>query len=941
MLTMNNKEKILISSINFLNNYDKENFISASNNALNKGNHLSIIDIEALSGQFDYLKSSLEQIDIHCSRDLIIYFNNISCLERINNLSFKMVSVLNLNNGITIKPQYLLEASNEIKNTVNKIISGQLDAKEFYVKYHASIDSYESLLKQQVINGINEYDNAETLFNKKYMDIEDNSLVVSVNCDCINNEVIPFIKNFQTIKSDIGNEISSTSSIINQVINNINLTITTINKNTNSINNETFKLISNYTYNYIRFIIDTAYTVLYILSSKCYLLERITASITRLHVILDNEFHDCKELIDCGIFDKMVTESESKKISDRLLQGNNNIFTEAVSDIMSYHNGYILSQVYGDDIPEIDNDDFISVVANRYNDYDKTTFESVNEIYDNINHGLDIIENNLDNEFLVVNKLIRESGFDEPLSSQYGYTIEMVSDVNDYYDFSSSDIYFNLIGEISNYNENTSIIADTASDIMTKIANIKESVNNMDDNFTKNELKTIIESVEEQFISINKDVATNSYSRLKMLANKANYVLNGYYESSDYPEIIIGDDNDDFYRECFLNACLEELHDNNDILMESMLKGYYSEREYLEKGIRIVFEDGETNGSTNTSTNNGTTSSPSVNTNTSAGVVSDQNTNNAQNFEKLSVKIKKIIEKIINAFRDFINKFKKKNLEWLNKHKSELINRSYSNVSINVLPYHVEMPETQIFNHYNTMEKNVEKVAKDINKITSREDMRNKLFNFGNIKFEGENVDESKVLTNFFKVGNKALNVVTYSNKEVKTLVVDTMIPYCEKYYNTLADEVAKYSEKLVAISSKYDTNNATAQTQTESVMITEADGDNQNTQSSATQQQTQTPQTSTPASQPATNNNTNQNNNQNNNNNKDNKTPKYSEQYTWLSGFISDFVGSVCNATRARNDDYIKILAALVPKKQVFKNREGMDDNSQQNVSADNNQQS
>ena len=67
-------------------------------------------------------------------------------------------------------------------------------------------------------------------------------------------------------------------------------------------------------------------------------------------------------MIDCGIFDKIVTESESKKISDRLLQGNNNIFTEAVRDIMTYHNGYILSQVYGDDIPEIDNDDFVVVI---------------------------------------------------------------------------------------------------------------------------------------------------------------------------------------------------------------------------------------------------------------------------------------------------------------------------------------------------------------------------------------------------------------------------------------------------------------------------------------------------------------------------------------------------------------------------------------------------
>ena len=45
--------------------------------------------------------------------------------------------------------------------------------------------------------------------------------------------------------------------------------------------------------------------------------------------------------------------------------------------------------------------------------------------------------------------------------------------------------------------------------------------------------------------------------------------------------------------------------------------------------------------------------------------------------------------------------------------------------------------------------------------------MRDKLFTFG-VKFNNDD-DESKSLTNFFKVGNKSLNVVTYSNKDVKT----------------------------------------------------------------------------------------------------------------------------------------------------------------------------
>lgn len=932
MLTMNNKEKILISNTNFLNNYDKENFISASNNALNMGNYISLIDGKSISDQFEFLKASLNKIQIPFSHDLIIYFNNISCLERINNWSYKMVSVLNLNNDIIIKPKYLLDASNKIKDAVNQIISGKIDYREFYAKYHATIDLYSSVLKQQVIDGINEYDNAESLFNKKYMDIEDNSLIVSVNYDCIKNEIIPFINNFQNTKTVISSDIDKVSSIVKEVLDNINLTITTINKNSSTMNNDTFKLVSNYVYNYIRSIIDVTYTVLYILSSKCYSLENIVCSITELYGLVKNEFSTSNVLVESGIFDNTVTESESKKISDRLLNGNTDIFTETVTDIMSCHSNHILSEVYKDEIPEIDINQFVDVISNRYS-YDESTFESVNEIYDNILHGLDIIENGLDSDFIVVSNLIKESGFNQSLNDRYGYITEMVSDVSEYSDNTTPDTYFNIIGEISNYSKNIGLIAESASDVITKISNIKESIGKIEDSFVKDELSMIIESVENQFIFINKDISTNSYRRLKNLAEKADYVLYGTFESVDYPEIIIGYNNEDFYRECFLNACLEELHEDNDILMESMLKGYYSEREYLEKGIRLVFEaDGNTN-NTGTSqssdaptTSTGTqaqakdtsTTKPSVNTNTTANVVNDQNKNNAENFKKLSLKIKKIIEKIINAFRDFVDKFKKKNLEWLNKHKTELINRSYSNVSINVLPYHTEMPETQIFNYFNTMEKNVDNVAKNIHTIKTREEMRSKLFNFGNIKFEGDNVDESKVLTNFFKVGTKPLDVVTYSNKDVKTLVVDTMIPYCEKYYNSLADEINKHSEKLVSITNKYDTVR-------ESVMITEAETQEQNTSSSQS------------TNQPANNTTNTTTTNTTNNDKTNNETPKYTEQYTWLSGFVSDFVGSVCNACRARNDDYLKILAALVPKKQVFKNREGMDDNAQQTVNGDN----
>lgn len=911
MLTMINKEKFLIENTNFINEYDKANFISISNNALNKGNHLNLIDISHFDDNFRGLDSLLDNLKIPFSKDLIIYFNTISNLDRINNRLYKMISTTNLNKTIVIRPEYLLQASNSIIEIVNKIISGELNARDIYTDKFANRDEYSSILKQRVVSDINDYDTTQSLFTKKYINVEDDSIIVPVDREHIQNEIIPFIKDFQNIKTNFKNDINKSSNFIHDALINVNDAITIINNNAQNIDNDTFMSISEYVYNHVRSIIDTASVVLYLNISRCFLLEQITNAITSVYNSIVNQVSDCENLIESGIFDSEISVSESEKISNNLLNGNNDIFVETADIIMEYHNNYILSQVYPDNIPEINNNEFTSIVASRYNNYDKTLLESVNDIYDEINEGLTNISNKINNKFLVVDKLIKESGLDKPLIDKYGYIIEMVSDVNDYNDFSVSDTYFNLIGEISNYKENTDVIAKNAKDIMSKIKTIKESTTNMADDIIKEELNTVIESVEKQFISINKNIATDSYRRLKLLAEKADYALNGNFDN-DYPEIIIGDNTEDFHKECFLNLYLDEINHDNDILMESMLKGYYSEREYLEKGIRIIYEDvgTQTSGTTTQPQTNNTT--PSVNTSSTASVVSDQNTNNAQNFEKLSTKIKTLIEKIINTFRDFINKFKKKNLEWLNKHKSELINRSYSNVSIKVLPYHTEMPETQLFTFYDTMEKNVDNVAKKIHNIKSREEMRGKLFTFTNLKFEGDDVDESKVLTNYFKVGSKPLNTVTYSNKEVKSLVIDVMIPYCERYYTKIADEVAKYSQKLIDVSSKYKENSPTVQTTESTSILIEAEQGQQaqQAQPTVTQNQQQVQQQTQVQSQQ-------QNNQQQTNDN----TPKYSEQYSWLSGLIGDFVGSICNATRARNDDYIKILSALVPKKKILKN--------------------
>jgi len=921
MITMNNKENFLISNMNFINNYDRENFISVSNNALNKENKLPIIDISHFDENFDFLIKTLENIDIKYSKDLIEYFHNVTNIDRRKR---RMISTLNFNNNIIIKPNYLLEAANNIRLVLDKIISGEISTNDIYGEY-INNDSESSILKQRVISGINNYETPETLFMKKYTDIDKCDILVPVDGDCIKNEIIPFIEKFNDTKNNIKTTIINSSKIIHDTFIIINECISTINNNSSRLENKIFGFILNYLYNHIRNIIETSSIVLYLYISKCYLFEKITKSIIDTSNTLQDDYSDCRDLVESGIFDhRNISDSLSKKISNKLLKGDNNLFEEMVDDIINYHNKYMTFQIY---------------------DNDNITFESVINIYDNINFGIDTIEIHVDDPSLIINKLIEESGFNTSLNEQYGYIVEMIDNVNDYYDIESRDTYDSLIGEIVNYTENTQNIATMSNDIMTKISNINDSINNMPDNESKNDLKTLMESVENQFIDLHQNISTNIYNRLRYLAQKADKSINIFNESEYRPEVIIGDNHDDDHRECFLESYINNLSKNNDILMESLLKGYYSEREYLEKGISIIFEDGENNNSnssssssTQPSTNTNTSAKPSVNTNTTGTTVNDQNTSNEQNFEKVKTKIKNLIKKIIDSFKNFMGKNSQKNLQWLKANKEKLINRSYSNVSVNVLPYHVEMGVDNILNHYNTMRTNVNSVVRNIKNITSAKDMRNKLFTFG-VTFDESNdekdiLNTSARLTDFFKVGNKPLNTVTYSNKDVKTLVVDTMIPYCERYYGSLVDELNRKGDELL-------NDTQTAQVN-EYAIVTE--DENNNTQQSSTSVQTTSNNNNQLAVRTQNNNQlatANQNNNHSSTTNQsqsNDKAADYSKQYEWLEKFIVSFVGSVCNAARARNDDYLKILADLVPKDNNTNNNT---QTQQDNKTNNNNQQS
>jgi hypothetical protein len=160
----------------------------------------------------------------------------------------------------------------------------------------------------------------------------------------------------------------------------------------------------------------------------------------------------------------------------------------------------------------------------------------------------------------------------------------------------------------------------------------------------------------------------------------------------------------------------------------------------------------------------------------------------------------------------------------------------------------------------------------NIQAIGSYEDLRSKLISFGP-KFTND--DEKATILNYYKVGNKPLQTVTYSNNKIKDIITNVMIPYCENFYSTFKDDINKQLNDLgVAMENISKTYVTECVRELSNIsIITEAEAAAE-------------------------------------------KTTNLTTKAGWMSRCLQMYSGSVLNSIRDRNNDYFKVLYALAPKK-------------------------
>ena len=905
-------DKYVFDESEFFNEYDSSSFIMISNSVLNKkiADFLVFIKDTESTTLLESAIRNLNTIDVE-SYAMTEFMTKILGSSKVDRAGLMMKDITK-NGKINVKMQYLKEAVNDLKYNINDLLSGKIDADSAIVNIKTmTASSYKDKLKQRTVE----------IYNIPYIDdpkkfISNVSYISTpLTIQYLNSFIIPYVENFQKTKVAITTE---TNLIIREISNDISeLSLTMKTLNSVNIPDDKKSIILNYCYNTVRTILEVIKYVTYCQMRKIHIIEENITAIQEAYNKLMLLFASETSLVEAGAYDtRIITAADGNNLIEAIFNGQIDAFIELSNSIIEYHKGYIFDK-FG-----MDKSDSDIIMAKIIEDdtYDKDIYNDIVKVYIEIGNGLDILAKNSDDYLMVFDDLKNKSGFVVPLPERFKTEIDRIKELSNYgltnisigSGGEKTDTYFKILSEIIDYPKNMERIAKTVCDMWQKFEYVDKLFTSKANgelaySETMNELKILLESLKEQYKIITKSVSDNMYLRLKLLAEKADQCLDNVgSEDKINIEELIPTPNRNFMGEAALGI-IDFQNELTDLYMDIYMKEYYSEREYLEKGVRLVYEaDGDTN------TNNANKPDTHV-------VVNDNpEAKNSTSSTKLdSVKLSNILKaiadwfkKMVDAFTNMINKYKAKNTDWLAEHKDGLLNRSYSNVQIDILPYDRGPTTQKIDQDIVSFTTNLNTMTKDnIAKINTYEELRSKLIT--GIKFNA-NEDEQAAITRYYKVGNNKLETVKYSNNEIKTYVSQHMIPYCEVFYTTYYDSLNKklkdVEKSMEDVIKTYATEAFTELASDGSIFYEEGEQNNQPATNTTT---TTTVTTGTT--------NTNQNNNAGAN---------IVQKTTWIQTCVRNYIGCILTAIRDRNNDYLEALFALAPKTENTKTTGNKNDN-------------
>lgn len=856
------EREYVMGDTQLFNEYDVSHFISNAKSAITNK-----VEAVNMNMKFDYYTSMLGKaiqsfstikLDKETIKDFLMKFESLSKLDN-NNIMVRDITFYDI---ATFKPQYLTQFTSMVQIAIDRAMTGNITNEEI-IRYISG--EIPEKIQRQIVKTTLPYG----VTSKDLIKI-DSTKYVKADTDFVKGKLIPFVIKYDQTKNEALAEANSVMNAIKEAEDTVKAMIISIEKikATGNINQQNIQLLNQISYNAIRGMIEVISYVSYMMVRKLNTISNNIIASNQLYVDITNLYND---ITIESAFDTNIFPTDTKSLTEGLMNGRVDAFVSLAKKIYEFNTS--LSDP--ENVESNPSNDSINQEVDQH-DYDNTVYENIIKTFMEISVGLDVLSVEGDEYLLIYDDIIQKSGFGVILEERFQNEIADIKHVQD-----EAVNIVRLLSELKTFDSNMNAVSSVIMETYKKLKYLQQRYeNNTNGEYrdfeTVNELKNFLFSLEEQYTSFVEKVAQAFYDRIKNIGiaiseiKEHNEQIEKIENQSITPSLDFTESFVD-YNDFVFNCIVESYEDECKNYFNNLQRSYFAEKELALRGVDIIFEADDT--SANTASNN--TTQPAQNSTKVTVQDNSQEVKQSGSGSTSSVvsKVSEFIRKTVDRFLEFIGKSSTKNAKWLSENKNELMNRSYNNVTVNILPYKNIAP-TQILGDIAKLQTNIKTITpQTLQGVTNKDILYAKLFPFITGGIKEANGSLSEQFLKYYKVGTGNLQVVQVSNGELKTEITSVMIPFCEEYLSTFKDTLDK---NLSDLGKAFDDTVAkfNTTTTTESVSIfTEADTQNSNTQGNM------------------------------------------KEKTTWMNEAVRYFCGSILNAVRDRNSDYLKVLSSLVPK--------------------------
>ena len=759
-----------------------------------------------------FLQDAINNLDMITvdNTKIIDFFSKVNASDRLNEVPIA-TPIRDVTEIGQIRPRYLDAYLGEVEKTVDDILKGKITSKEELQNSQLSENEVLRYKKGLVRTKIPYDYNYKTLIRT-----DSKSTPIEINEISLTKQILPFLKTFpdvvKTMKDDVG-ELQKTMHEGFQKLQTYSATFNDASKN-QSVTPGASRLAAYYLYSAGRTYLDLVnYTVFMMVRKINNYAFNVNAMID-LYNQLMNYFPEGEYIMHEYVLES-VLDGSFRDIDDmdmvfQMLNGDASVLKSVANRLQEvYSNDLAIADGRtGMDQGHCDMDYRIDE-----NDYDLNPYESIDSMLEAVRKSVNTLRDSLKDPYLSFDDVVQRSGLIDTLVSRFSSVTAGISDVsvytdeidNEETDFTNQEVLLTILNELRHFNENIDQIAKDTKEIYDNISSIELDVrSNTNGEFNAipmdDELETFLYNLKVGFQDLILVVSQNFMNRLTNLDDAAKSIIDGNKPSAEDPDLY---DDNDYEKEAVLES----------IELDSLFYREFA-REKKEELLGMKFDsvfslvmeaDDDNQGGNNQQQNkNGTIEVTNQNQANQSAQEGNQN-NNSQGGNNKSIgnrisniigdlvsRIKEFFNRILNKFRNSIDRQSGRNRKWLEDNKEAIMNRKVRGIALNMYPYDKEMP--------GRLPEEIQKVTGAIKGMTKEKidgmdnaAIEKELFSFINISADSSIEDK---IVQWNTTGKNAMEVQKYENSAIER-EIPTMFEYCENYYGNFNTDVTNAIENL------------------------------------------------------------------------------------------------------------------------------------------------